>query len=214
MPPRRYRGLSQTVIDVINERTQAPELASAAAVLKDLENDPRLKGLKLPEERAIQRDLQSRRSKDDSAPWSLADASPEDVAIVLPVLAETIKVNEGRRKHLTLDEVKWIKKIHAAVPEFDPWDIYVRALQYRRAVASKDEDRLRQLAIRPWESAERANVWAQAFGVTSHGPTGSITLSDYAIPRHAQKAHEESDKQKLKQQKLKGGTGHGKTSTR
>ena len=87
--------------------------------------------------------------------------------------------------------MKWIKKIHAAVPDLDPWDIYVRALQYRRAVERKDEDLLRQLdaelAIRPWESSERAAIWAQAFGTRSEGPTGSITVSDYAIPRQAQK---------------------------
>jgi len=64
--------------------------------------------------------------------------------------------------------------------------------QYRRAVERDDQELLRQLdaelAIRPWESPEQAEVWARAFGTTTTGPSVTIRVSAHWIPRHAQKA--------------------------
>lgn len=101
-----------------------------------------------------------------------------------------------------LNEVKWIKKIRAAVPKMPLWDVYVRTVQYLGAIEREDQELLRrldgELAIRPWESPEQAAIWDKAFGsvvvaprtaalkLTGHAST--VSVSNNAVLKQRQKA--------------------------
>lgn len=188
MPPRRLRGLDAAVGDAYEELAKNP-FRPGAEIYRELK---RIYGEKrAPSERAIQRDLRTRRPKSDSDPWSLSSADSDDVAVVLPVLAVVIRESDGRRKHVTLAEVELFKKIRAAVPEMEPWDVYAFALRYRLAAERQDSEQLRrldaELAIKPWDGPEQANAFGQAFGERHDGVDGSVTLFDYPIPLHIQK---------------------------
>ncbi len=92
------------------------------------------------------------------APWRMQNATPEEAAAVLPVLAAVIKQTEGRTDYLTLLEARWAVRIAAVAPDLSPW--WIAWLANKCAVreirggttydATSPYDKV--LALAPWRS--------------------------------------------------------------
>jgi len=67
-------------------------------------------------------------AKDQSAAWTLEDATPQDAEAILAILREVERRSAGRIRHLTRREAHLAAVYHAA--GLDPWAAYVAAREY------------------------------------------------------------------------------------
>ena len=111
MAQRRRYG-SGPAFEAIQELTIDKPDWSPAQIRRELEKRPDLE-YELPSDRTIQMIVKEARPPDPSGPWSLADAEPRDVALVLPVLAAVVGKSQGRQ-HVTRAEAKWVVKLRSA----------------------------------------------------------------------------------------------------
>jgi len=81
-------------------------------------------GTVAPEVQDIADDLEG----DDSAVWTLEDATPQDAPSVLNILREVERRSAGRIRHLTRREARLAAIYQAA--GLDPWAAYVAAREY------------------------------------------------------------------------------------
>jgi hypothetical protein len=139
----------------------------------------------LPTERTIGRlvkELVAQGSPDERAPWSLASATPDEAAVIMPVLGALLADSATlvsrfpddpmvdtivRSRRLTVGLATWVLKVAAAAPTLPPYDQYIVAREYRAAVLSAARGAARPwvtdptaldafLACRPWESEDAA----------------------------------------------------------
>src|SRR5579875_2183780 len=81
---------------------------------------------------------------DDSEPWTLGAATPEEAAVVMPVLGVILAENAAmlatddpfltaiaRARRLTVGLAKWIVRVAAAAPSLPPEGVYAVAKEYR-----------------------------------------------------------------------------------
>jgi len=132
----------------------------------------------IPDLRTIQRVLCDLTPSDGGSLWSLAEAEPEDAALIVPVLAAMIEDTEGRRPSITRTEARWIAKIRRidlAEPG-EPLDhITTYELAFEAAYAQSSEARALKaedallsyiegfLAFAPWRSKKREQNYYSAF---------------------------------------------------
>jgi hypothetical protein len=117
---------------------------------------------------------------DDSEPWTLTSATPEEASVVMPVLgaalaqkAALLALNDPllsavvHSRRLTIGLAKWIVKVAAAAPSLPADWVYDIAREYRawelQAAQGTPRPYLTDpatldafLACRPWESEEAA----------------------------------------------------------
>ncbi len=67
-------------------------------------------------------------TQDDSAAWTLEDATPQDAAAILAILREVERRSAGRIRLLTRREARLAAVYHAT--GVDPWAAYVAAREY------------------------------------------------------------------------------------
>lgn len=95
------------------------------------------------------------RGRDASDTWTVGEADPDDVPLVLPVLAELINV--GQVTSVTRETGRWIAIIRRVAPAMATIDVLVFATRYQAAVARGDSTHLidldlaRRIAKRPPE---------------------------------------------------------------
>ena len=110
----------------------------------------------LPEPRTIRRRVAELVAAEGTEIWSVRDADPQDVALVLPVLAHLIESSEGRTT-LTKHRGEWIARIRRAAPDIPEWQALALSSEYLRAFGPRgDEDLARAadvfLAYAPWRN--------------------------------------------------------------
>src|SRR5205814_238337 len=119
---RRGHPWSSEVLNAIWEGIYAD--SSADAIVRELES----KGFHdLPDVRTIQRWKREER-RDGSGEWTLLDASPADVRVILETLQVVNEKSGERIKLFTQDEAKLIAVYRAAGDP--PWTAYVAARGY------------------------------------------------------------------------------------
>jgi hypothetical protein len=103
------------------------------ALLK-MQSDGQLRG-RVPTDRTIARLVKEFRPPDSSGDWSVANATPGEAAIVLPVLKEIVESTQGR-VWPSVDLAEWIVKIATLRPDWEPWWVYSFAEIYRIFIAN------------------------------------------------------------------------------
>jgi hypothetical protein len=99
---------------------------------------------------------------DASGEWHLGDATADDAAMVLPVLAAVIERTKGRTTRLTNGEAEWIARVTLAASDIPPWEAYHMARLYLSRTGSREPtDALdRALAFAPWRDGGKAYLAA------------------------------------------------------
>lgn len=111
-----------------------------------------------PDLRTIQRWVKKFTPQDPSGPWQLAEATGEDAALVLPVLAELIEASGGRLNIISNAKAEWIVRLRHVADDLPPWTIYELAHVYmlRRERQDSTDDLDAFLAFAPWRTPEGA----------------------------------------------------------
>lgn len=163
--PRGVPADIQLAIDA-----EAEKGFGGAEIHRTLSLDPRMRD-RLPLARTIQRMVRERRSGGlpwgDLAAgarrelaWRMQNASPAEVALVLPALAEVIDQTEGRTDYLTVLEAAWAARIRMGARGLSlRWVVWLAmtcAARESQAGPGRDAtspyDKL--LALAPWKSEE------------------------------------------------------------
>ena len=121
-------------------------------------------GTRAPSLRTVQDVVRGLRPRDESEPWTLADAEDNSAAWLMEVLASAIERTNGGRRFLTKEEAQWLGKIHSSARDVPPGLGFELARQYirreTRGEPTYDIDAL--IAFAPWRSDEhRARYWVQ-----------------------------------------------------
>jgi hypothetical protein len=162
---RRGRRIAPDILDRIAEL--ADKGIAATEIYKDLQGDERYAD-RLPDSvRTIQsvvRDLTPHLALEER--WSVVEASPQEAAAVLPVLASVISESGGRRQWLTRAEAQWIAKLRVVASDLVPFDTYRLArlylLRLERGETTDDLDGA--VAFAPWRSEENDEAYRRAIG--------------------------------------------------
>jgi hypothetical protein len=133
---RGSRHWHPDVMDAVHEELSTG--ASASGVWDKLQRrqkagelrDKDGKALALPSIRSIQEIAKA--YNDDSGPWTLYDARPDDVQVILESLLEVIVRSEGRVQHLTRREARLVAAIRRVegTAQYDAWSAFVLARHY------------------------------------------------------------------------------------
>jgi hypothetical protein len=136
---------------------------SAGQIHEALERDPNTAG-RAPSRRTIERKVKEHRSDDSSGTWSLVTTTPDDAALILPVLAAIIRGTKGKVTTLTNAEAKEIVTILTACPSIDPLRAFLYARLYlaraKNNASTVDIDAY--LAFMPWVDDAKHQAWAAA----------------------------------------------------
>lgn len=97
----------------------------------EMEADPRFKGRVVPSIKTISRMAKVRRPPDPEERWSLIDAAPEEVPVVLALFAAMARHDKAWRwEYVTKENAHVLVRIQAAAPDLDPWVAYSLAERY------------------------------------------------------------------------------------
>jgi len=152
----------------------------APEIQRLLEARPEFAGL-VPELRTIQSHLRQMRPREPIQPWGLRESDPEDLPLILDLLADAIDLSEGRIRWLTVAEAEWVVRFRRAYPELELDRAYALA---RMAVAAESGQGFfdlagiaRYLAYRPWTDGAKRYVQAfvegrifEYYGIPPHDP--------------------------------------------
>lgn len=119
----------------------------------------------VPSLRSIYRGMDDIRLIDNSDPWHLADAPPEEARLVLDVLADVIILTNGSKTSFTKTEASWVLRIRTVAPDIEPCKVWGLARQYMLLENKKPADMAaldHYLAFRPWVNANRFGNYAAA----------------------------------------------------
>jgi hypothetical protein len=115
-----------------------------------------------PSDRTVAKYARQVTPHDRSGEWRLANATGEEAAFVLPVLARVLEKTQGRTRHLSVAEAEWIVRLSSAAPDLPPWVAFWLARAYLHAAeVAGDTDLLdRWVAFTPWRNkGERWRKW-------------------------------------------------------
>ena len=208
----RGKRLDPALIELIREKL-AQELSP-----KQMLEDRSLEDVDL---RTIQRYVRRFRSPSaggtDEERWNWHSASGEEIARLLPVLAEVIQRTQGRRHYLTAVETSWVSKIHQAAPDIAPWWAYRLAQEYiarlrptagRAPEPTDDLDWL--LLFAPWRSDAAKERWDKT-AVFIEAVWRAWVRKPYTVIRLAHvmrnEAREDEEDQVLNREKVEGKVG-------
>jgi len=143
-------------------RAGAERGLSPARIVDDLASTPAFAG-RNPSIRTVQRIVHDLRPTTATVPWTLAGDETGEPRLILDVLAAVITETEGRRRHISTEEARWVALVEKAA-QLPHFDLYLVAREYlRRDEARKDTTDLDHwLAFGPdqYEEAVRKG-WAQ-----------------------------------------------------
>ena len=131
--------------------------------LLDLYGEGKIDG-EVPELRAIQAAMRKYRT-DPSGPWTITQAGPDEINVLMPVARAALQESEGR-KRLTNREADFAVKINAAVPGLKASAV----LEYARSYILCEErnqssDHLDlALTLKPEKGVDLAQRYARAVG--------------------------------------------------
>jgi len=104
--------------------------------------------------KTVQRRCKEYSVPDTSEPWTLADSTPGDAALVLPVLA-AVAERTNCRAWISKERAGWIARVRTVAPTLPPFAAYVIAGEYQRAEAQGNAKLARTidlyLASHAWE---------------------------------------------------------------
>ncbi len=163
--PRRRR-IEPQILSEIREKTllgwSGPSIYRHLTALyenREIERTP-------PKLRTIQKLVSEYALPDPSGPWTVKDASPEDVEVILLELAKIAMATKGAVAQFSRDEAAWILKIRALAP-----DLFALAvLDYAHAYAWCEQKGVGTevldltLAFKTWRSHELASVFLDVVG--------------------------------------------------
>ncbi len=111
----------------------------------------------IPSKRAIEYRLADLRPPDPTAPWSFAQAKPNEAAAVLPVLGAILEVSDGRTRQITNELAQWIVRVRAVAADLPPLNAYHVARWYRNLTLRDESTEVldQLLALAPWRDASR-----------------------------------------------------------
>ena len=94
----------------------------------------------VPTVRTVQNIVRPLRPPDDSGRWSVADAEPGEIPLILPVLGHVLMLTGGRRGHVTRREARLILRVRAALPRANPSFVWSAVRDYARRKADDTAD--------------------------------------------------------------------------
>src|SRR5688572_30683712 len=144
---RRAPVTPKDVIEAITTMTLAK--VGPTEIGRRLKADPKFAG-RVPQPRTIKRYVAlAKGSSDVSEPWRLADADPDEAALVVPVIAAVVEHTAGRVQSVSKAEAAWIVKIVGAAGDIDPWDAY-RLARLLLSDPDAERDVQQYLSFAPW----------------------------------------------------------------
>lgn len=152
----------------------------AAQIHRQLESSDELREPRLSL-RTVQRMVRELKPDDLSGRWSMAEADPEEAALVLDALAFLFDETEGRA-WLTKDRARWIARIRTACPTIGIEMALWAAWRYQRLHATGGDTRYLDLLLgaRPWEGSEENRQWFRCMGaLASKFPDGVEAASEW-----------------------------------
>ena len=172
MRQKQHRGRTwppKVMARVKNLALEHPAL-SAKGVSDQLKEEG-FKGKDVPSERTLRDMLKEFRPPEPTDTWSLAKASDEEAALVLPVLREVIERSGGEVASFSTPMAEQIARIRRLIPDkpwpailLTFWDVYVLAVEYLRAKERKQlpDGADAYLAFAPWRGLEEVMRYEQA----------------------------------------------------
>jgi len=110
------------VLDAIEDRLGRGR--TPRQIYGELSANPHFAG-RVPSVKTIGRKAKTFRPPNPEERWSLAEADPEEVAVVLPVFAAMAKRDRvWRCQFVTKEQAQVLVRITAAAPDLDPWVAY------------------------------------------------------------------------------------------
>jgi len=163
---RQRRRISGEIEDRIAVLAQREPRWSAGQIYEQLllEYDENKLKTPPPSKRTVERIVKEWRGVDLTGPWNLYTAAPEDVPLVLPVLAAVINWTQGAITSLTNGEARIIANIRSVAPDFGLVDSFLWARLYRRRIENNEptDDFDAYLSYAPWRNAERHGAYQRA----------------------------------------------------
>jgi len=156
---------------------------TAAQISRELEKRPDFVG-RVPQDRTMRRAVRWYRPDDTSGWWSVAEADPEDAALVLPVLAEGIERSGGWWQRFSKDLAGWIVKVRLAAPDMPPvWALQVAFSYWSHGRHDEPSDNLdTMLAFAPWRDQSHLRRYLLAVKMF-HPDWFELFDVDGAVPR-------------------------------
>ena len=113
-------------------------------VLSRLQAADRLRD-RVPSLRTIESMAAELRGRDRSDTWTVGEADPDDVPLVLPVLAELVMA--GQATSVTRETGRWIAVLRRVAPAMPTIDVLIFASRYQAAMARGDSTHLIDLEL-------------------------------------------------------------------
>ena len=158
------------VLNAIDDILLGEPLATAAAIRRELakralEANTKFTESEIPSPSTLQRVVNDRRISDPSGAWGVASSDPDEVSLVLPVLAAVTK-EYGMERTITNSEAGSIVRVLRAAPDLAPIEVYRVARIYVRRAARKEGtgDLDLFLAWAPWRDEESGLQYYRAGG--------------------------------------------------
>lgn len=130
---RRPRRIDPDMYDAIVEL--APRF-SAKQIVEELQR--RFERDWYPSRRTVQDVIREvTPASDEGESWTVATADPEDVPLVLPVLADLIRNSDGVVTGFGLETGRWIAKLRRAVPDIPAGEALHLAIYYQMAAKAE-----------------------------------------------------------------------------
>lgn len=163
---RQRRRISGEIEDRIAVLAQREPRWSAGQIYEQLllEYDENKLKSPPPSKRTVERIVKEWRGVDLTGPWNLYTAAPEDVPLVLPVLAAVINWTQGAITSLTNGEARIIANIRSVAPDFGLVDSFLWARLYRRRIENNEptDDFDAYLSYAPWRDENRRALYRKA----------------------------------------------------
>jgi len=157
-----------------------------AEIGRKLKADRRFRGRVLPGPRTIKKYVARAKTggPEASEPWRLADADPDDAALVVPVLSAVVEGTLGHVRAISTAEAALIVRIVRSASDVEAWDAYRLA---RRLLSdpSADEDVQAYLSFAPWRDGGERYGRAYADGLIRD------VIYRYETPKEARGGHED-----------------------
>jgi hypothetical protein len=163
----RRRSVDAEVQREIEDQVLLQPPPTAAAIAKHLirkfPDDDRVPSLRTVQEIVAEKSP----AADPSAPWALSSAEPDEIALVMPVLAAVAAATEGKRQHLTRAEASALVKVRSAARDLPFFAAYQLARVYmsRQAHGETTADLDLFLSWGAWRNEETADGYFKAVNV-------------------------------------------------
>jgi hypothetical protein len=156
----------------------------ASEILEELALRPEIKA-RLPGLRTIQR-MVGRWAPDDDA-WTLPPDAEPDSRFMLDVLRDVFETTKGRVRTISASDADWIRSVHTAAPDLDPWRTYLLARSYA-ALRHSGQSTARldlALAFTPWRSPDHLDAYLLAVPFVDAPPATPAARSEIDLPDEA-----------------------------